>query len=278
MANMLTSFYQWMMSATLVMMLASVFVLIIRSHIYYAYSFINTGLKRAFVLVTRFALGLIGLVAFHDLVNYLTDPSYLGVKEKVFYAAVTIILLFRAVVFKVEQATVDKAVKEVVKTQTAPTKSVVATYASVIALTALSFYVGPIVENKVNPILVNQRITQVERVDDSTICWTWSYYKTRNAKLVDYNVYAYDGRGRRLYVNVTRRDGSSVILSNTMPRRQSISVDLCATNLPKADEPIHVTGYITYRAYHGMWKIEQELQAFTYGKPVSDPLAGRDFQ
>lgn len=247
------------MTVTLAFMLAAIFVLIIRSHIYYAYSFIQQGIKRVFVLVTRFALGVLGLITFHDLVNHFLDPQYLSPKSQIMYCAMAIILLFRAAVFKVEQASIDSGIKEIIKTQSAPTRSVFATYSFVVAFTGLAFYAGPLIENNVNPILINQRISQVERHSPEKVCWTWSYYKTRDAVLLDYDVFAVDTNNRRLHVNVTRGDGRSIVLNNTRPANSSISVDLCAINLPIQDEPYLLTGKVTYRAYHGLWRIEQEL-------------------
>lgn len=140
-------------------------------------------------------------------------------------------------------------------------------------LTGLMFFkTGPDLEQMLSPVLDDQIVTNVSRIDD-TVCWKWRFIKQHDAEPQG-SAWSFVILGTSVdYPAVVQRQNDGRIIERPRNRTPGPgTTDFCSsipgylTRVPN----LEIQGSIAYRPAHGWWLVWQELPAVKVPPPPAE--------
>jgi hypothetical protein len=136
-------------------------------------------------------------------------------------------------------------------------------YSVIIALVTSFFWLGPIVEEKLYPVLTEQKYLDIYRVDDA-VCFKWTFHKQRNAllefasfKVVTQEQVAYDIE----WTDMTNGLPFQSYGKQKYAAGSSDTIRYCAHVPVKlmTEHDLNMVGEFRFKMGHGLWKVTQNI-------------------
>lgn len=108
-----------------------------------------------------------------------------------------------------------------------------------------------------NPVLMDQKITEVKRTNDS-VCYTWTFTKRRDIPLSFMTFSVQDGDGVIYDVETTDMNTGEPVYVNPNNARWPVDVKIerhFCTTLPYVNDPLTVKGVLVYKTGLNLWSV-----------------------
>lgn len=134
----------------------------------------------------------------------------------------------------------------------------------------LFLHTGPAMELRLAPVLIEQRIGDVERIGNR-VCWTWSYIKARPAvpQTFAWSFTVNNTAIRVPAVAVRATDKSPLGSARTRPPGRG-DIELCASIPDDLDDIVglSIPGWAEYETNHNFWTLWQAIPAVIVPEPA----------